>query len=1409
MDFFKACTTNVYLIDNLQHTRYRFYRPKTEPVEETDTWTLVQTTLSRLRELNVLCADGQQGIYVFDDFGEEAQEILQAFEKIEEDTLEAKDKEPVKELFLSSIEGALAFSLAKTSSTLHIAPWTWICYETGDDETEELQGSAVKVLRKLTPSGALYLVPEIRRVDWVPVSTDNAVAGTQVLLAPHGRLANVLAAPTKDTICGTSWKDAIAVGIQPQGLRLEDEAKWIVVQDVAADDPPLSFMWPEILCLSLSPASGQETAIADESNWQYWFEIGTQQTAHRNPLAEAEEWFRDAEEFGLHRSGTAAAEDYAATQANGNPSTEHNTDNMTSPPFSQRMMDHQAAMAGIYPTPPDGLTQGGSGVQFNTAATPTVAQGDQGAIGADTLASSDDVHFPDYEHKPSIGAESYHMTGEDLFGDDAAEMEIGDNEVDDADFNFFDDDDDMAANVLPEDVDMMDQSMLGMDQPVTNGKPEEPPQRDVEPNTHDFSSISAEPGHQAEREGSLDPEETPDEPKETMKSDPAKVAPESHASQLEKPLSPFGIRERLLPPPVPASVAQSDLKGESENRRTSLFGPIVFRDNLELGPKYSDAVARKDRHSSDPGYVDIGLPLSSKRSFKGNHQTVQTHEYEEESDDDSSEVSSSDVDGELPPRTPWDMPDNRKRKRFPEADAMSPSNLSQALPDAEPENASQRQASGHDILETLSRLRDAGTPCFAEHQSNSHQTPSLVGLPPPNSRSVRPILDIFDISAEDVVYIAQIVNEQAATAIDTADVESALSDATAAEQTSESVSSVRRTVTTALEDVFPEFDTCELTTLALTREPVQPARSLTNSGKGPQQPPRPPQRADSMAPGPEIFSLPAPYVKIQRGKDSWEMLPTCLPFWETLGLAPASGPKHIRAFCVFPDNNDLQQILERFMADMGTAYEGCKLGTHVHHRNASAKDTLDNFEDGMAPVELSDEVSLEAALRSYANTCSTLGKALASISHRESERSIVVYMVNPFRGHHAAQHLCACFWMLWKAYRENLHKVHRSSTNSDIVLQLLSIDFLASEDTLVVQDAKQMATLARELYDRCPPSSSAQAAEDTSALQILAAPSVELASSAPKRIGFQLSAEPPSDLLHEGSILHLAYALSSDGEWLTAAWIDTTGRYQDSLSLCLRGRSFADAAEEVWERTREIMAARKVTWRIFISTHQDLDASISQCWRSLCGKPRAQAQCVTMATIQIEPVLQLLLPTEANPNVQEFLTPASTPQGSNNLTNSPDVGQTPTANAPLTPGPSEAAASLAENDPDAHLVDITDETFALLYHPKLIDLARNAGIANGALFKRGDAEAIPDTNLPGLGVSIHWTVQVKPDGKWDEGSPKQAELTLREVLRMYRHLGLLTKARGLARSGQEVVPVHVEVARRGAEKLNGMLSPVS
>jgi mediator of RNA polymerase II transcription subunit 13 len=98
--------------------------------------------------------------------------------------------------------------------------------------------------------------------------------------------------------------------------------------------------------------------------------------------------------------------------------------------------------------------------------------------------------------------------------------------------------------------------------------------------------------------------------------------------------------------------------------------------------------------------------------------------------------------------------------------------------------------------------------------------------------------------------------------------------------------------------------------------------------------------------------------------------------------------------------------------------------------------------------------------------------------------------------------------------------------------------------------------------------------------------------------------------------------------------------------------------------------------------------------------------------------------------------------------------------------------------------------------------------------KTGDAVSsfAAERPYPCAGASLIWTLRVRPKSdrqgggerpNVDEGSARHAEVMLREVLGMFRNLGLLSKVKGLDPSG--LVPVHIVAALKGAEGLDGLL----
>ncbi|EME49679.1 hypothetical protein DOTSEDRAFT_40843 [Dothistroma septosporum NZE10] len=1423
MDFLKGCTTNVHAVDNVVGTSYAQYSWRDDQVGVAERLSHVRATVTHLRERNVLCTCTAEDIWVFGQLGDVDKHRLNAVHEAlvvaETGTLQNEPANALsstrttKDLFLDAIEHAIAYKLARHPNFVHVGPWTWLYTQTELDDDFGTESSVISISTKWSDSGSLYLVPRLFPSSWQPLKDAVADGATSLILAPMGCLARTVLHDAETTTSSGAWNDQVLAALTPENIHLSAGCDWQTVE-IVDDSSETVFAWPSHLCLTHRASKAYYSHAFDgKANWRSWFAGAAVHSTFMNPFALAESWFNGASErqrLALHPGSPATQmEELDELPVSSAPADSADANNMSSP-FNQGQFDRQTAMTGIYPTPPDGLAQGLANVQTNLATTPSVTNAENVANTNDLVPTNDDL-TREAEQPAAADHDDYQMGPEDLFGD-VGEIGFGENDVGDADFSFFDEPDDdtmaadeadvtFAAGTQPERLLDHDAVATGETTMVACSSPDilSYDQRLATDTLQSLVDVT---------DGSLVPvtEEAPQTPVTCPFRGP-----------YEKPLSPFGIRERLLPPPVPASMAQMDGKREGQQRRNSTFQPVDFRTGFDLSSKYALAGAHDGKKHSDsagPKAPSIGLPFTRKKSrVSGIDRDASGLNAEDdiESEDDSFESSSSESDDELPPRLPWN---SRKRKRATSANATNADLGTEMirLEDFPYDTFSDGQAN-----QTLSSILESRTV-----GPNSMNLVSTLRIPLDEAQAQRRDLhdgrtsqvneDIlpsmaegYDFSKDDLICVAQIVSEHSATAF--RDVNSAQDEPALCMN-----GSLKRSVETVLGETLPDSNIHDLGQVALNREP--PPRAMPNNGKGPQGQPRPPQRSESTMIGPDFFPLPAPYVKVQRGSDGFEMLPTSLPFWEPLGLAPTSGSKDVQAFCLFPDNADLQRAVRRFMHDIGTAYEGCKHGSHMHVRTGDAKIEIDSYEDGLAPVTLDDDISIFGAFKAYAVTCAQLGKVLASIGHHESERAIVIYMLNPFAGHQALHHLCACFWVLFKTYRENLSKAQRNHSGSDVVLQIVPIHLVASVNTMVVLTSKQAMTIAREVYDRCPPSATLLAGGDSAALPILSAPSIELASAAPKRIGFQLAAEPPSHLLHEGSVLHLAYACSKDWQWVTAAWGDNTGLYQSSVTYSLRGKSLAEVAEEVWERTYEILAARKVTWRLFIVTHQGLDQSMSQCWRSL-SKPRAQPLCVTLSSVQLDPVLVADSPASPEAQLKDnsqdggFLTPASTPQG-NNFTSSPDVsGQ---SNAPATPAPSDTPASALEMETETHLVDVTDETWGVLISPNFSSLIVDVGLANALIFKRGEAAAASSDgsrrSLPGMGVTLHWTIQVKPNGAIDEGSVKQAELTLRELVKMYRNLALLTKAKGLDRGKAVCAPLPVAAAMLGAEGLDGFLPAI-
>lgn len=1557
MDILKACTTNVQVLTDIDTTPVRVFAYN---ASLSSSISPVSSAIARLREKGFVCTGNDSRIWLFQPDEEEAsaEDILSEFVLESSGTIAepgqvgGMEDLSVVTTFIGALEASFSFALLRTHGASRLSTWKWLLPETGQHASSIL----IQMQHRLSEDGKkLNVATNIQESDLTELTNEHVRGSCEVILAPaglsakfaHGGQIGSRTTKAPAELRNDQWKTLVRKALLAEGIHLAADVAWVYVIPLGSTQGAL---WPASLCfVPLENIGADQHEECFPGLWKSWFQ-NTDLEPQGDPLLFAEEWsagFTDREQARATHDASAvedtAMEDAPSAQPLANPTAF----DVTSPPLTNRP-DLQA-FHGIYPTPPDGLaTHSGLQVHVQTdnLPAPTLDTVNQPAFtpsdppqentaGLDG-ASVDEAEQPLRNHSivSSVGVQGNEWnrgSSDDLFGD-MDDLEYGREEVGDADFNFFDEPDE-----VPEKMDM-------------TALP--PPGADTNTAHQDTGTADKEQAHDADLMERLDRSKVNfnahhelrlEEPTSTVRSN--ELPPTSPKPQTEhvvvaesdhalpnvhhpteslpgkalksgniKPLSPFGVRETLLPPPIPASASQVHQNSEKERRRSS-FGPLVFNPSGSLtyrSSSYDYADYKPGELATSHDLAPTRVPLVENRKSPSSTSSTSSlyHPDLDDGDESDSDACSLSTRSDHTPTADVKSEDKillatKKRKRTFDTFAycgpqIGPTQSSGRIEKSHQQVGTNAGSDQRSLLLLLLGKNNGGS----QQPEESSPTGSIRIQPSPSHQIVRScpthnadstasetegpfepaaasdpssktLIEIFpELKPEDLVIISQVVAEQAASV--TKNIAQGLDALVcSALDTISDKHRVLNELGETIKESISRLTVCDIPSLTLVREslPVQrpqPSHTTSNLASQARHPPRPPPRIDPTTLGPDILPLPASYIRVQRGDAAWEMVPAALSFWEALGLGPISGTKDIRHVCVAPDGDLLGCQLTGFLENLKATYESCKFGSMALGTETTAH--LATHSIGIPAItsigfDSSAGTPIVPMAQAYWHACAALGVQLASMAFDEPGRTFVVSMINPFDNKSSKyqvlvdQCFAACFSQLSKAYRTAAARIAKSdgkivsqTTMSDIDFNVLPISLVASTSSLVVFTAQQMGFVAREFYDRCPPSSDAM--DDPCPMSNAAAPSVELVAPLPKRISFQLTSDPPTDLLHEASVLHVAYAISTDGDWANVVWHDNTGRYTSSSSFCLQGRSFADIALEVWQRTMQLIKAREVIWRVFIATTGSfgVEASRANCWKDIIAQhtDRKQLLSVTLLHFQPELSLRILPPMDSATQTGQGTgsgapTPVTTPlpvNGQVGSTASPDtVGAGNTAGtAPPTPAPSEAATTILEADPEAHLIETEDETWGMLIDRHVASILRPVqakaaalthkqnhveSLSHGVLIKRGKNVASSETithsgqtPFPCAGASLIWTLRVRPKSdrqgsgagggaggerpNVDEGSARHAEVMLREVLGFFRNLALLSKIKGLDPTG--LIPVHIATAAQGAEGLNGLLA---
>ena len=926
METFKLFTTNVRNLGEISHVEYTVYTIRTEDEPESN-------LIRDLRRLGILCSVVGAKFWVFGPRDSPSKRIATwhgaGLVVSEQGTLEDHVSSPSvetispKDVFLEALEAGITFDLGR-DQVYRAGPWMWLFLASTFDEATShcttLQFET-KEPHRVVPQFAVVVKQSFLRSCTKP----SEKIACEVLVAPSGASARILPkteiSPDIRLVDGDSWRSRVTQTLQQQGIDIDPSEEWISLS--LQDGLDLRyFTWPARLCFSRQcPRSQYEMHLDDSQGWRRWF--GLEGTSNLDdPLAFTANWYSHSLANGKQSHDLDSVMQYYDCATAENVEQPVFTPDVisqlqTSPSSHQILTGSHGALDGIYPTPPDGIIQGPATQQTTSDSLGIAMPGDSSGLGIDGATGSDDSHARDRSLNSSAGPPEYRPIPDDLF-EDMNEMDFVDNEVGDADFDYFDEPDETP---LPGTQDEIEPTANALEEGMVE-RNESVEQRDVEMSLElensseqrDHRETDTDSGPQdlahAQRDtiqisgidgddpvDTLATVETPHDGEQTvadtLSGEVQHAQPEdeitfakANGSLESGPLSPFGIRERLLPVPVPASLTQTESQRRTQGRQGSLFAPLTFNEALSLKAKYN--VNRSDEISSHhagttkgPNEPQIKGKLANWSPTRGSpirsSVTLLDDAYSSESDEDSSDDLTPMERSDHLPTSPWET---WKRKH---------SLLSEAVPRPQSVDV-QLQLDVIDEEEVSEILH------ILEFSSSSisrvHQFSNELDLPDRSEEielteltSVLSVQELFGLNNDDMVCIAQVISEQSIGGISAVHNVLATRECLSAGLHSTSEALIRDAVEHVLQQYLPDISNRDTSSLALVREAARPTMGHSkNASTGWSGLPRANQRSDSKQLVPDYFNLPSPYVRVKRGADTWEMLPPALRFWSALSL---------------------------------------------------------------------------------------------------------------------------------------------------------------------------------------------------------------------------------------------------------------------------------------------------------------------------------------------------------------------------------------------------------------------------------------------------------------------------------------------------------------------------------------------